>query len=287
VLNLADLACAAAKESGRNCLHVYQPDHPPLVLQRGEMRWAGRINQALEDGRFSLWFQPIMPLARGHDDGAHFEILLRMQDERGALVMPGEFLPAAERYHLAARVDRWVIANVFEWLAAHPAALAGLGLCALNLSAQSIGIPAMHEFIRAQVEHGRVPPHKICFEITETAAIADLVQATRFMQQLRALGCRFALDDFGAGFSSLNYLKQLPVDFLKIDGAFVRDMAHNSVDRAMVRSINDIGHVMGKQTIAEFVEDPDTLASLRELGVDYAQGYGLGRPAPLSAMLGT
>jgi diguanylate cyclase (GGDEF)-like protein/PAS domain S-box-containing protein len=285
VLSLADTACYAAKDSGRNCVHTYELDNLPVQLRHGEMRWAARINQAMNDNRLELVCQRIAPLANAHD-GAHFEILLRMRDEQGALILPGEFLPAAERYNLSCRIDRWVIDSVFSWLTSRPAALRAVGQVSINLSGRSIGNGDMLDFILAAFHGSAVPAEKICFEITETAAIADMVGATRFIERLKQCGCRFALDDFGSGFSSLAYLKQLPVDYLKIDGAFVRDMDSDSIDYAMVRSINDIGHLLGKQTVAEFVESGATMDLLRTLGVDYVQGYAVGRPEPI-AMLHT
>jgi EAL domain-containing protein (putative c-di-GMP-specific phosphodiesterase class I) len=283
VLSLADTACYAAKDSGRNCVHTYESDNLPVQLRHGEMRWAARINQAMNENRLELNCQRIAALGTAQG-GAHFEILLRMRDEQGALILPGEFLPAAERYNLSCRIDRWVIDNVFSWLAARPRALAEVGQVGINLSGKSIGNADMLEFILAAFRGGRVPADKICFEITETAAIADLVGATQFILRLKECGCRFALDDFGSGFSSLAYLKQLPVDYLKIDGAFVRDMDSDSIDYAMVRSINDIGHLLGKQTVAEFVETGATIDLLRTLGVDFVQGYAIGRPVAIAAM---
>ena len=278
VLSMADTACYAAKDSGRNRVHAYQPDNVPIVTRHGEMRWATRISDALAEDRFNLSFQRIQPLG-STADSEHYELLLRMRDEMGTVIMPGEFLPAAERYNLADKLDRWVIARAFEWLG--QCHFSDVHLCCINLSGQSMGNDDMLDFILEQFDGGIVSPAEICFEITETAAIADLARATHFMQELRERGCRFALDDFGSGFSSFAYLKQLPVDFLKIDGAFVRDMSNDSIDYAMVRSINEIGHVMGKQTVAEFVEDEMTLGLLRDVGVDFVQGYEIGRPAPL------
>ncbi|MEQ9058136.1 MAG: EAL domain-containing protein [Gammaproteobacteria bacterium] len=279
-LSMADTACYAAKESGRNRVHTFQPDNVPVVTRHGEMRWATRLNRALHEDRFELHGQPIEPLDPGLD-GPHLEILVRMRGEDGTLILPGEFLPAAERYGLADKLDRWVIGRVFDWLEARPPAAGAIGMCSINLSGQSIGKREILDLVLARLARGLVSPEHICFEITETSAVADLVQANRFIHRLKDHGCRFALDDFGSGFSSLSYLKQLPVDFLKIDGAFVRDMVSDSIDLAMVRSINDIGHVMGKRTIAEFVENVPTLDLLRAIGVDYVQGYHVGRPAPL------
>ena len=279
-LSMADTACYAAKDSGRNRMHVYQLDDAKVVTRHGEMRWATRINDALRDDRFELSLQDIAPIA-GDSHGDHYELLIRMRDENGSLIMPCEFLPAAERYNLSGRIDRWVIGHALAWLGANPDLLARLHLCSINLSGQSFGNDEVLRFILDQLDRSAVEPSKLCFEVTETAAISDIVQATRFIATLRERGCLFALDDFGSGFSSFAYLKNLPVDFLKIDGSFVREIANDSIDLAMVKSINEIGHVMGKKTIAEFVEDENVLALLKVVGVDYAQGYEIGRPTPL------
>jgi EAL domain-containing protein (putative c-di-GMP-specific phosphodiesterase class I) len=196
--------------------------------------------------------------------------------------MPSEFLPAAERYSLAGKIDRWVVSQTFDWLAQNPRLLDRLDVCAVNLSGQSFGNDELLSFILDRMTACRIPPSRLCFEITETAAVADIVQAGRFMETLKARGCLFALDDFGSGFSSFGYLKNLPVDFLKIDGSFVRGIANNPVDLAMVQSINEIGHLMGKRTVAEFVEDNAVLELLKASGIDYAQGYAIGRPMPLA-----
>ena len=284
VLSMADTACYAAKGSGRNRIHVYQADDEAVAMMQGEMRWATRINDALIDERFELNFQPISPVGPSRPCGDHYELLIRMRDESGNIVMPMEFLPAAERYLLSDKIDRWVIGNALNWLRSNPSILRRLYLCDINLSGQSMGNEGMLKFILEELDEGTVPPEKLCFEITETAAIADLLQASRFISLLKERGCMFALDDFGSGFSSLAYLKSLPVDFLKIDGSFVRDMVSDSIDLAIVRSINEIAHIMGKKTIAEFVDGQGILEALEVLGVDYAQGFGIGRPAPLSQM---
>jgi diguanylate cyclase (GGDEF)-like protein/PAS domain S-box-containing protein len=281
VLSMADTACFAAKDSGRNRVHVYEKDHPAVSRHQGEMRWATRINDALADNRFELNFQRIRPVGDSCARGDHYELLLRMRDELGNIVMPAEFLPAAERYDLSPKVDRWVIGAALDWLRRNPALAARLHLCGINLSGQSLSNEDVVCFILEQLEHGGIPAEKICFEVTETAAVSDLVQANHFITLLKDRGCKFALDDFGSGFSSFAYLKKLPVDFLKIDGSFVRDIATDSIDLAMVRSINEIGHMMGKHTIAEFVEDRKVLDILKRVGVDYAQGYEIGRPEPL------
>ena len=282
-ISMADTACYAAKDAGRNRVHVYHPDNLMVVSRRGEMRWATRINDALRENRFELSFQPIVSLT-DEDLGDHYELLIRMRDERGELIMPSEFLPAAERYNLAGKLDRWVIGHALDWLRQHPERLPRLHLCGINLSGQSFGDDGILQFILAQLD--QPGPHlatKLCFEVTETAAISDIVNAGRFIALLKARGCQFALDDFGSGFASFAYLKKLPVDYLKIDGSFVREMAHDPIDVGMVRSINEIGHLMGKKTIAEFVESRKVLEILRTIGVDYAQGYDIGRPLPLAS----
>ena len=284
-LSMADTACFAAKDSGRNRIHSYQKDNLAVTRRHGEMLWATRINEALSEGRFELNFQRIIPIADGLDDGDHYELLIRMRDELGNVVMPSEFLPAAERYNLSDKVDRWVIANALGWLRDRPGLVKQLYLCGINLSGQSMGNEEILRFILDQIDEGSIPAEKLCFEVTETAAIADLVQATHFISRLKDRGCMFALDDFGSGFSSFAYLKKLPVDFLKIDGSFVRDICTDSIDLAMLRSINEIGHVMGKKTIAEFVEDRDVLDTLRSIGVDYAQGFEIGRPMPIDSFM--
>ncbi len=285
VLSAADAACYMAKEQGRNRIHIYQPDDAELAQRHGEMQWATRIPRALEEDRFRLFWQPIVPVTRGNDQRLHFELLLRLEDEVGRLIAPGAFLASAERYNLSTRLDRWVISAAFEWLLAHPHELQQLGLCTINLSGHSMSDQAFLAFIMHQFEVTAIPPEKICFEVTETAAIANLTIATQFIKALKARGCCFALDDFGSGLSSFAYLKNLPVDFLKIDGAFVKDIADDPTSCAIVKSINEIGQIMGKQTVAEFVENEPILEKLRQMGVDYAQGYLIGRPMPLKEML--
>jgi diguanylate cyclase (GGDEF)-like protein/PAS domain S-box-containing protein len=282
VLSAADTACYAAKDAGRNRIHVYREGDAELARRHGEMQWVPRIDQALEQDRFHLAFQPIAALKGS--EGEHYELLIRLEDEEGHIVAPGAFLPAAERYNLSTKIDRWVIGTAFEWLSTRPEHVARLFLCAINLSGSSLGDEEFLQFVIRRFDQAKIPPHRICFEITETAAITNLTTATRFIKALKALGCRFALDDFGSGLSSFAYLKNLPVDFLKIDGMFVKEIADDPIALAMVSCINQIGHVMGKQTIAEFVENEAILEKLREIGVDYAQGYGISRPQPLADM---
>jgi len=287
VMRRADAACYAAKEAGRNRVHVFRFDDQELALRHVEMRWVSRINTALDQDRFELWQQeiaeinrPDSPYSQTAED--HFEVLLRMRDENNELIMPGEFLPAAERYALASKIDRWVIMSIFKWLTQTPGVKNRLGMCSVNLSGQTMSDENFQEEVIAILEDSRVPADKICFEITETSAIANLSSATRFMTRLKEYGCTFALDDFGSGLSSFAYLKTLPVDFVKIDGLFVKDILTDPVDRAMVKAIIDMAHAMGKKAIAEFVENDAILNELIDLDVDYVQGYGVSRPVLLS-----
>jgi len=287
IMSAADSACYVAKDQGRNRVHVSHPDDSELSLRQGEMQWVQRISKALEEDRLRLYYQsitPLFPVACPADSACpseeHYEVLLRMIDESGKLVPPMAFIPAAERYNMMPAIDRWVIRTALDHLATNGAAAGST--CSINLSGQSLGDEQMLDYIVGQLEDSGVAPQCICFEITETAAIANLTRATRFMQVLKGMGCRFSLDDFGSGMSSFGYLKHLRVDYLKIDGSFVRDMVEDQVDHAMVEAINRIGHVMGIRTIAEFVENDAILEKLRAMGVDYAQGYGIHKPEPLT-----
>jgi diguanylate cyclase (GGDEF)-like protein len=283
-LSAADTACYVAKDMGRNRVHIYRPYDEEINRQQVQMRWVNRIETAIQQERFTLLAQPIRSIGAQEPADEHVEVLLRMRDDQGREITPGAFIPAAERYNLMVGLDRWVVRHTFAWLAEHPSRLASLGLCAINLSGQSIGDGAFYEYILEQLREFRLPAEKISFEVTETAVVSRLDQATRFISLLKRRGFHFSLDDFGTGMSSFAYLKSLPVDFLKIDGSFVKNMLHDPVDRAMVESINRIGHLMGLRTVAEYVESEQILEQLIEIGVDYAQGFGVMRPSPLETV---
>ncbi|MHB8742848.1 MAG: EAL domain-containing protein [Sulfuricaulis sp.] len=289
VLSAADSACYVAKDHGRNRIHLYQPGDRALAQRRGEMQWVHRLRQGLENNSFDLYCQAIVPLAADAlSSGRFYEILVRVQDED--LVLPAAFIPAAERYHLMPSIDRWIIRTVFSMLEKDQlrpgnADEYGETRFAINLSGQSLGDEKFLEFVMQQFAQHRVNPESICFEITETAAIANLARARDFITRFKHMGCRFALDDFGSGLSSFGYLKSLSVDYLKIAGGFIEGMVEDPVDQAMVAAINQIGHVMGLITIAESAENPPILNQLREMGVDYAQGVGIDTPKPLHQVL--
>ncbi|HEX9941638.1 MAG TPA: EAL domain-containing protein [Thermoanaerobaculia bacterium] len=283
VLSAADAACYVAKDRGRNRVHEYELDDTLVAERYGEMQWIHRIHRAFEDRRFRLFYQLIQPLATENPSRELLcEVFIRMLDRSGKVIEPSAFIAAAERYHMIGSLDRWVVRTAFGALAeAHRREWSRPILFAINLSGQSIGEESFLSYVIEELEKSRVDARRICFEITETAAISKLDSAIRFISVLKAKGCRFILDDFGSGLSSFAYLRDLQVDFLKIDGEFVQNMMEDRVKRAMVESINQIGHVMGLQTIGEWVENRQTFEALKELGVDYAQGYWLCRPQPL------
>ncbi len=280
VMSAADMACYAAKDAGRNRIRVYHPNDQELTNRRREMDWVSNIQMALEQDRLHLYIQPIQALQK-EQRNRHFEVLVRMISETGETIPPGAFLPAAERYNLSTKIDQWVVNKTLSWLSNHKQQLPKISMVSINLSGLSLNSSSFLRFLLEQLERSAIPCEKLCFEVTETAAISNLSKACQFIESVKSTGCLFALDDFGSGLSSFNYLKNLPVDYLKIDGAFVRDMTSDPIDYEMVRSINEIGHVMGKLTIAEFVEDEMTFNALQRLGVDYAQGYYIGSPVPL------
>jgi diguanylate cyclase (GGDEF)-like protein len=279
VLRMADTACFLAKDNGRNRVQLYASDDKNLEKRRGEMGWVERLHKALDKQRFVLYSQKILPLS-APSSANHYEILLRMKGENGELVPPMAFIPAAERYGLMPQIDRWVIANAFAQYASYHPRNSTKDTCTINLSGASICDEHLYDFVVDQFRQSRADPAGICFEITETTAIANLTQAAALIRKLKELGCRFSLDDFGSGMSSYTYLKHLLVDYLKIDGAFIKGMISDPIDHAMVEAINHIGHVMKIQTIAEWVEEESFLEALRKIGVDYAQGYAIEEPRP-------
>ncbi len=283
-LSHADTACYAAKDAGRNRVVIHTEDNELLRQRKGDVQWSKVINEALDLDRFLLYVQSIVPL-QDKNQRICYEVLLRLKMEDGTIAPPSAFLPAAERYSLAVRIDRWVVQHTLKWMGKHIKLLDHVEYIAINLSGQSLGDNTMLAFIVEELYQYDQLTSKIKFEITETAAIANLRHATVFISTLVELGCSFALDDFGSGLSSFAYLKNLNVDSLKIDGMFVKDILQDPIDLEMVKSINDIGHVMGIQTIAEFVENEKIADKLREIGVDYAQGFAFSKPAPIDVIL--
>ena len=279
VFTAADLALLHAKEQGRNGIALFSAEDQAIRARRHEMDWATRIDEALDEGRFLIYRQSIRPLGKD-TPGRHVEILLRLRERDGSIISPGTFIPAAERYHRMPSIDRWVISRMCEKLAHNECAIE-MGpddLVAINLSGQSLGDDELLPFVRSQFEHHGIPPRRLCFEITETAAISDYQHALAFMKGIKELGCSLALDDFGSGLSSFAYLRNLPVDFLKIDGIFVRNIDHDRMDRTIVEAVHRIAREAGMRTIAEFVERPEILPVLEEIGIDYAQGYAIDEP---------
>ena len=281
VMSAADTACYIAKDSGRNRTHVSREGDQVSAKRRSEMEWVSKMSRAFQEDRFVLCRQPIVRTGAGLDQPMRaFEVLVRLVDDDGTEVLPGAFLPAAERYGMSPRLDRWVVERTLRHLTEFRDQFQEVRHCAVNLSGLTLSDESFFPFVNHLLDELDVRPEILCFEITETAAVTNLAAAARFIRALKARGCCFALDDFGSGLSSFGYLKTLPVDFVKIDGMFVKDILDDPIDHAMVRSINEIAHVMGKQTIAEFVENQAVLDALGVLGVDGAQGYGIGPPVP-------
>ena len=289
ILSAADVACYTAKDQGGNRIKVYRKFDYEMTKRYGEMQWVSTINHALEENWFRLYKQSIFPINSGVSAPECCEFLIRLLDRDGTMRSPDDFIPAAERYNLMPKIDRWVIENVFNYLAGRHANYSGDRLkdpkYFINISGMSLSDSSFYIYVKDKLDEHQIPPHIICFEVTETAAIEHLSNAVEFISKIRSDGCCFALDDFGSGVSSFAYLRTIPVDFIKIDGTFVTHMEEQPMDRAIVEAINHIGHIAGKQTIAEFVENKETLTQLREIGVDFVQGFGLETPQPLQTDL--
>jgi diguanylate cyclase (GGDEF)-like protein/PAS domain S-box-containing protein len=280
----ADTACYAAKEAGRNRVHVWYETDLAMKARQVETQWTSRIERALDENGFVLFAQRITPL-HNNATGARAEVLLRMRNKDGSLTPPGVFLPAAERFHLISRVDRWVVARAITWMRDAPS-LSMIDSLSVNLSGLSVGDRAFHAWaVKILADAGDEICSRLCLEITETAAITNPADAARFIQAVRTLGVKVALDDFGAGASSFGYLKSLPVDYLKIDGQFIRDLVTDKLDRAAVRCFVDVAKAIGVETVAEFVDDPAVLDHLHDIGVDFAQGFLMHKPEPIEALL--
>jgi diguanylate cyclase (GGDEF)-like protein len=282
ILSLADTACYMAKERGRNRVHLYSEKDAETSLRRSELEWASRLRQALIDERFLLYYQELHPLAAdaGADEGVHVELLIRLRGEDGRMVSPGAFIPAAERFGVMPQLDRWVVDTALANFAHLHRSGAPVRTCAINLSALTIEDDTFAEFVLERLARHAVPAGRICFEITETAAVGSMVRALELMNRLRAAGCKFSLDDFGAGMSSFGYLKTLPVDYLKIDGSFIRGLETDPVSQSIVRAVTEIGHQLGLKVVAEWVGNEGVVERLRAIGVDYGQGFFLHEPGP-------
>jgi len=283
LLSVADAACYMAKERGRDCVQVYRPSDQDIVERQGETRWARILRSALDGQAFELHAQAIQGVGPTHQNSRHYELLIRLRDDDGSLVYPGSFMPAAERYGLLCAIDRYVIRNALSWLGQNPNRI-GTGRLSINVAGASISDPDFLAFVTDTFMHTSARHDAVIFEITENVAVSSLQAATKLMDALRSLGCEFALDDFGRGFSSLGSLKELPVDYLKIDGTFVRDILKDENDAALVQAINNIGHTLGKKTVAEFVENAAIKDRVAALGIDFVQGFGIAKPMPLSQL---
>ncbi len=283
----ADAACFAAKELGGNRFHVSYPSSDEVQAHSAVMRSALRIREVLEREQFILYCQPIVPMHDHHAGDIRFEVLLRWQEPDGKIHVPAEFISAAERFRMGPRIDRYVIDTTLRWLERNPQAAKSVSSCGINLSGATLTDEHFADYLAARLRRSSFPPQNLCLEITETSVVRDRKRAQRFIGQMRDLGCRFALDDFGTGFCSFGYLNDLDVDSIKIDGSFIRGLDGSNLSQAVVRSIADIAHVLGKSTIAEQVETEAEHARLQQMQVDYAQGYLFGRPQSIDSFFAT
>ena len=281
----ADLACYTAKDQGKTQIYVYEEEDSELIRRQEETYWATRITEAIENDRLQLYAQPIIALKNKDSQRQHVEILVRLLDEDNQLIMPNAFIPAAERYNLMHLVDRKIIFETFSFIQKYSDKDENITQYSINLSGNTLDDKEIIAYIKDTADKFEIDKRLICFEITETAAIKNLNKAKKLIKDLKACGFKFALDDFGSGLSSFQYLKNLPVDFLKIDGSFVSDMINNNIDHAMVAAINEVGHIMGIKTIAEYVENEQIIKKLRDINVDYGQGYGIEQPKPIKDIL--
>lgn len=284
-LTMADTACMSAKERGRNRLHIYQHGDASIRQRYLEIHWVYRLNQALDENRFQFYCQPIMPIDTDDTTPLSYEVLLRLIDKDGTLIMPGDFLPAAERFGLSARLDRFVISQVLEWLANHINQLPQPLIVSINISAYSLDHPDLYDHIVSELQRTGVPGSMICIEITETAAIANYSSSSALIHRLKQQGCRFSIDDFGSGMTTVGYLRNLPVEYIKLDGGLIRRIVSDPIERTLVGTIIKVAHMLGVKTVAEYVETQPTLDLLREMEADYAQGHLLGRPIALDDIL--
>jgi len=285
ILGTADVALSAAKDGGRGRIHEYRPHDSTVIRRHDEMHWVLQLEDALRSDRFQLNFQPIVPLLDLSDPGLHYEVLLRVIDESGQVISPVELLSAAEQFDMATRVDNWVVNAIFDWLEKHPEHVENLRLCSINLSGASIGDANFLIFLKEKLQATKIPLEKISFEVTENAAIKNMSKARDFLDTVKEYGCKLALDDFGSGHSSFAYLKDLPVDILKIDGVFVKEMCVDPVNHAMVKAINEVAQAMNMETIAEYVENGEICNALKEIGVNYGQGYHFGKSEKLDEII--
>ncbi len=281
ILAAADDACSLVKEHGGNGAEVYKTSDYVFLRRKGEMQWIARLTEAIEEDRFALYHQEIAPLDNRPEDVPKYEILLRLRDAGGGLVSPGEFITAAERYKLMPSIDKWVVAAACRYVSLAEKHAISIPVICINLSGASLVDNSLLDYLLLMFDTHEVSPSSFCLEITETSAIQNFSRAISFVTRLRDEGATFALDDFGNGFSSFSYLKRLPVDYLKIDGSFVKEIEHDEIDLAMVEAVNNIGHTMGMKTIAEYVHNENIRTILRDIGVDYAQGFAVSRPSPL------
>ncbi len=286
ILSMADAACRVAKDKGGNRIHIYKPNDQDVLKQRGNMVWLGRLKKAFEAGNFRLVAQPIHLLeeAAFQRPFSHYEVLIRLYDENNQPIPPDEFIPAAEYYSMMPRLDRWVVRKLLQSLK-EVTQKVPRPVFAVNLSGQSLDEPDFLSFVLDEIRQAGISPAMLCFEITERVAIHNLELAQKFIGTLKKLGCSFSLDDFGTGVSSFSYLKSLPMDYLKIDGSFIKEIASDQVAEAMVRSVTQVGHLMGVEVIAEYVENTQIIQILRDIGVDFGQGYGISKPIPLDEVI--